>query len=136
MVPCEPALQVALDGGEILADWTDPDRTAAGLRRYSPADARAFRAVNDELRALGAQLQPLFLELPPDTQASGLRQAGELLRLGRRLRGVRGRDVEGLTRMLTGSLGQFIDTRFESRQTKALLLANNLYGKHGGPCVC
>ena len=133
MVPCEPALQVALDGGEVLADWANPDRTAAGLQRYSPADARAFRAVHDELRALGARLQPLFLELPPDTRAGGLRQAGELLRLGRRLRGVRGRDVEGLTRLLTGSLGQFIDTRFESRQAKALLLANNLYGKHGGP---
>ena len=35
--------------------------------------------------------------------------------------------------MLTGSLGQFIDARFESRPAKALLLANNLYGKHGGP---
>ena len=57
----------------------------------------------------------------------------ELLRLGRRLRGVRGRDLEGLTTLLTGSLGQFIDARFESRQAKALLLANNLYGKHGGP---
>src|SRR5262249_30779371 len=31
------------------------------------------------------------------------------------------------------SLGRFIDARFESRQAKALLLANNLYGKHGGP---
>src|ERR1700758_3695355 len=45
MVPCEPALQVALDGGEVLADWADPARTAAGLARYSPADARAYQAV-------------------------------------------------------------------------------------------
>ena len=42
MVPCEPALQVALDDGEVLADWNDPERTAAGIARYSPADARAF----------------------------------------------------------------------------------------------
>jgi phytoene dehydrogenase-like protein len=133
MIPCEPALQVALDDGEVVADWNDPDRTAAGLERYSPADARAFRAVHAELRALAARLQPLFLELPPDTRAAGLRRASEVLRLGRRLRGLRGTDVEGLTRLLTGSLGQFIDTRFESRPAKALLLANNLYGKHGGP---
>jgi hypothetical protein len=46
---------------------------------------------------------------------------------------VRGRELEGLTTLLTGSLGQFIDSRVESRQAKALLLANNLYGKHGGP---
>ena len=77
--------------------------------------------------------QPLFLDLPPDTRATGLRGGRELLRLGRRLRGVHGRELEGLTTLLTGSLGQFIDSRFESRQAKALLLANNLYGKHGGP---
>jgi len=73
------------------------------------------------------------MELPPDTRATGLRRVSEALRVGRHLRGLRGTDVEGLTRMLTGSLGQFIDERFESRQAKALLLANNLYGKHGGP---
>lgn len=133
MVPCEPALQVALDDGEVVADWNDPERTAAGLARYSPADARAFREVHDELRRLAARLQPLFMELPPDTRAAGLRRVSEALRVGRHLRGLRGTDVEGLTRMLTGSLGQFIDARFESRQAKALLLANNLYGKHGGP---
>ncbi|MGP8001030.1 MAG: phytoene desaturase family protein [Streptosporangiaceae bacterium] len=133
MVPCEPALQVALDGGEVVADWADPARTAAGLARYSPADARAYQAVHAELRELAARLQPLFTELPPDTRAGRLRGLGEAVRLGRHLRGLRGTDIEGLTRMLTGSLGQFIDTRFESRQAKALLLANNLYGKHGGP---
>ena len=117
----------------MLADWNDPERTAAGIARYSPADARAFREVHDELRRLATRLQPLFMELPPDTRATGLRRVSEALRVGRHLRGLRGTDVEGLTRMLTGSLGQFIDERFESRQAKALLLANNLYGKHGGP---
>jgi len=85
------------------------------------------------MRRLAARLQPLFMELPPDTRATGLRRVSEALRVGRHLRGLRGTDVEGLTQMLTGSLGQFIDGRFESRQAKALLLANNLYGKHGGP---
>ena len=133
MVPCEPALQVALDGGEVVAAWNDARRTAAGIERFSPADARAFVAADAELRALAARLQPLFTELPPDTRATGLRGCRELLRLGRRLRGVRGRELEGLTTLLTGSLGQFIDARFSSPQAKALLLANNLYGKHGGP---
>jgi phytoene dehydrogenase-like protein len=133
MVPCEPALQVALAGGEVVAAWNDPARTAAEIGRFSPADARSYLAADAELKALAARLQPLFLDLPPDTRATGLRGGRELLRLGRRLRGVRGRELEGLTTLLTGSLGQFIDSRFSSRQAKALLLANNLYGKHGGP---
>ncbi len=133
MVPCEPALQVALDGGEVVAAWNDPARTAAEIARFCAADARAYLAADAELRGLAARLQPLFMELPPDTRATGLRGYRELLRLARGLRGVRGRELEGLTVLLTGSLGQFIDARFESRQAKALLLANNLYGKHGGP---
>jgi phytoene dehydrogenase-like protein len=133
MIPCEPALQVALDDGEVLAAWGDTARTAAEIRRFSAADARAFVAADAELRALAARLQPLFMQLPPDTKATGLRGYRELLRLGRSLRGVRGAELDGLTRLLTGSLGQFVDARFESRQAKALVLANNLYGKHGGP---
>jgi phytoene dehydrogenase-like protein len=133
MIPCEPSVQVALDDGEVLAAWSDTARTAAEIRRFSPADARAFLAADRELRALAARLQPLFMKLPPDTRATGLRGYRELLRLGRSLRGVRGTELDGLTRLLTGSLGQFIDARLESPQARALLLANNLYGKHGGP---
>jgi len=133
MVPCEPAVQVALEGGEVLAAWADSDRTAAEISRYSAADARAFAAADEELRALAGRLQPLFMRMPPDTRATGLRGVAEVVRLGRELRGVRGAELDGLTRLLTGSLGQFIDARFESRQAKALMLANNLYGKHGGP---
>jgi phytoene dehydrogenase-like protein len=133
MVPCEPALQVALDSGEVVAAWSDPARTAAEIARFSAADARAYLAADEELKGLAARLQPMFMELPPDTRATGLRGGRELLRLARRMRGVTGHEIEGLTTLLTGSLGQFVDARFESRQAKALLLANNLYGKHGGP---
>jgi phytoene dehydrogenase-like protein len=133
MVACEPSVQVALDDGEVLALWADAGRTAAEIGRFSRADARAFLAADTELRALAARLQPLFTQLPPDTRATGLRGYRELLRLGRSLRRVRGTELDGLTRLLTGSLGQFIDARLESPQAKALLLANNLYGKHGGP---
>lgn len=133
MIPCEPAVQVALDDGEVLAAWGNADQTAAEISRFSAADSRAFVAADLELRALARRLQPLFMQLPPDTRASRLRGVRELLRLGGSMRGVRGAELEGLTRLLTGSLGQFVDARFESRQAKALLLANNLYGKHGGP---
>ena len=86
-----------------------------------------------ELRQLSARLQPLLTELPPDTRAGTLRGAAELVRMARRLRGLRGTDFEGLTRLISSSLGDYIDAHFTSPQVKALLLANNLYGKHGGP---
>jgi len=133
MIPCEPAVQVALDGGEVVADWTDPERTRAEIGRFSPRDARAFEEATAELRRLAACLQPLLTELPPDTRAGSWRGAAELARVAARMRGLRAADVEGLTRLVSSSLGEFIDARFTSPQAKALLLANNLYGKHGGP---
>jgi len=126
-------VQVAVDGGEVLAHWNDPARTRAEIARYSERDARAFADVTAELRQLSARLQPLLTELLPDTGARSLRAAGELVRLGARLRGLRGSDLEGLTRLVSSSIGDYIDARFTSPQVKALLLANNLYGKHGGP---
>src|SRR5262249_58433582 len=101
--------------------------------RYSAGDAAAFEDATRELRQLSARLQPMLTELPPDTRAGTLRGAAELIRMGGRLRGVRGTDIEGLTRLVSSSLGDYIDARFTSPQVKALLLANNLYGKHGGP---
>lgn len=86
MVPCEPALQVALEGGEVLAAWNDPARTTAEIARFSARDARAYRALDDERRGLASRLQPLFVEMPPDTRATGVRRWSELLRAGRRLR--------------------------------------------------
>ncbi len=133
MVPCEPALQVALEGGTVVAHWNEVERTAAELKPFSERDAHAFVDADAELRHLAARLQPLFMELPPDTRGSRLQRYRDAARIGRRLRGTTGEDVEGLTRLLTGSLGQFIDSHFESREAKALMLANNLYGKHGGP---
>src|SRR5258706_1535980 len=133
MGPCEPAVQVALEGGELLANWTDPARTRTEIERYSTRDAAAFEDATRELRQLSARLQPMLTELPPDTRAGTLRGVAELIRMGGRLRGVRGTDIEGLTRLVSSSLGDYIDARFTSPQVKALLLANNLYGKHGGP---
>lgn len=133
MVPCRPGVQVALASGEVLADWGNADRTAAEIARFSARDATAFRLLHSELRVLAARLEPLFADSPPDTRATGWRRLGDALHLGRRFWGFTGAEAEGLTRMLTGSLGELIDARFESEPVKALLLANNLYGKHGGP---
>jgi len=133
MLPCEPALQVALDDGRVVAQWENVEQTAAEIEPYSRRDARSFVQVDQELRRLAASLQPLFMEPPPDTRATRLRSVSELGRLAWRMRHITGRDIEGLTRMLTASLGEFIDARFESDEAKALVLANNLYGKHGGP---
>ena len=133
MIAADPGLQVALPGGAVLPWWTDERRTHDELARFSRRDADRFFEMDRELKELAAFLQPFFLEPPPDTGATGLSGWLELLRVGRRFRGLDGRRIQDLITFLTGSLEQFLDRYFESDEVKRLILANNLYGKHGGP---
>lgn len=137
MVACEPGVQVALRdaGGDasVAAWWSGHERMRAELGRIAPRDVERFFETEKELLGLAAWLQPFFLEPPPDVDARGYHRWLEGLRLLRRFRGIGGGDVAGLLRFLTGSLGEFLDRRFESDTLKRLILANSLYGKHGGP---
>lgn len=133
MVACDPGVQAAFDDGEVVAWWSDEARMRAELARIAPHDVDAFFAIERELKRLAAYLQPFFLEAPPDVHATGVARLSELWRGYRRFRGIRGDDISGLMRFLTGSLGEFLERRFESDRLKRLILSNSLYGKHGGP---
>lgn len=133
MVACEPGVQAALPDGRVVSWWGDRNKLAAHLREIAPADVDAFFALDDELRRLALYLQPFFLNPPPDPERQGLARIGELWRMAKPFKGIAGRDVAGLTRFMTMSLGDLLDERFESDAIKRLILSNSLYGKHGGP---
>jgi len=133
MVACEPGVQAAYDDGDVVAWWSDERKMRSELQRIAPGDVTRFFDAEAELKRLAAYLQPFFLEAPPDLHATGLARVKELWRGYRRFRSVTGDDISGLTRFLTGSLGEFLDRRFESDKLKRLILSNSLYGKHGGP---
>lgn len=133
MIAADPGLQIALPGGRVLPWWSEQRKTHEELARYSRKDADTFFRVDEDLKKLARYLQPFFLEPPPRTEATGLAGVLEVLRVGRRFRGLNGRQISDLIAFLTGSLEQFLDRYFESEEIKRLMLANNLYGKHGGP---
>jgi len=133
MTPCSPSLQVPLGGRGVIRWWQDPERTAAELAEHSAGDARAFVRLDRDLQRLARTLQPFFLEPPPDLDRRGLGGLLELLRVGRRLRSFSGPDLTSMIEFLSGSLGDFLDRHFESEAARALVLANSVYGKHGGP---
>ncbi|MBB4633711.1 phytoene desaturase family protein [Sphingosinicella soli] len=133
MIGSDPLLAVGLEPGRILRWWADPQRAADEIRAISPRDAEAFLRVERELKALAAYLQPFFLEPPPDLAARGLDRVREAWRLFRRFRRLKGEETSRLVNFLTGSLGDYLDRHFESEDVKRMFLANNVYGKHGGP---
>lgn len=133
MVPCDPFLQVPLQDGGIIRWWPESERTAAEIAKFSARDAKAFLRVEQQLKKLARYLQPFFLEPPPQIGGKGLEGLAELLRVAKRFRSITTDEIGELVSFLTGSLGEFLDRNYESSEAKTLFLANNVYGKHGGP---
>ena len=133
MVPCDPALVVPFPDGQVVPWWADRARAIQEFRTLSARDAETFVRVDEQLKKLARYLQPFFLEPPPEPSFRGAEGWWELLRVGKRFRGMTGEEVAQLVSFLTGSLGDFLDRNYESEKMKTMFLANNLYGKHGGP---
>ena len=133
MIPCDPAIQVAFPGGRVVPWWAERERAVQEFRKYSVKDADTFVRVDDQLKKLARYLQPFFLEPPPELDTQSFAGWSDLFRVGRRFKGIRGREIAELISFLTGSLGEFLDRNYESETIKTMYLANNVYGKHGGP---
>ena len=133
MVPCDPSLQVPFFDGSVLPWWAQRERAAAEFSKISVKDAQTFIRVDQQLKTLASYLQPFFLEPPPNPGTDSVAGWADLLRVGQRFRKISSREIAELISFLTGSLGEFLDRNYESEKIKTLFLANNVYGKHGGP---
>ena len=133
MVPCDPAIQVAFPDGRVIPWWAERDRAVSEFRKHCPRDAETFVEMDERLKKLARYLQPFFLEPPPEVDAKSVAGWSDLLRVGKRFRNISSAEISQLISFLTGSLGEFLDRNYESDVIKTLFLANNVYGKHGGP---
>ena len=133
MVPCDPAIQVPFPDGHVVPWWADRERAKAEFKKISAKDAETFIQVDDRLKKLARYLQPFFMEPPPEIDTRSMRGWTDLFRVGRKFRGISSDEVSQLISFLTGSLGEFLDHNYESEKIKTMFLANNVYGKHGGP---
>jgi len=133
MVPCDPSILVAFDDGTVLPWWAERERAVAEFKNISPRDGETFVRVDDKLKKIARYFQPFFLEPPPNIRAAGLAGFAELLRAGKRFSGISSDEIADIISFFTGSLGEFLDRTYESEKMKTLMLANNVYGKHGGP---
>jgi len=133
MVACDPAVQVPFPDGRTIRLFLDVQQTIEEIHKFSLRDASTFARLHDQLKKIARYLQPFFLEPPPNIGSRGLDAVWELLRVGKRFRKISGDEISQLVSFLTGSLGEFLDRNFESENVKTMYLANNVYGKHGGP---
>jgi phytoene dehydrogenase-like protein len=133
MVPCDPALQVPFPDGQVVPWWAERAKAVREFEKISARDAKRFVQVDEQLKKLARYLQPFFMEPPPEIDTRSIRGWAGLLRVGKRFSGITNGEVAQLVAFLTGSLAEFLDRNYEAEKMKTMFLANNVYGKHGGP---
>jgi phytoene dehydrogenase-like protein len=104
------------EDGSSLCIHRDPHRTAEEIRRFSPADARAYIDLANTLESLMDMAVPFMNTNPVRPQVGGiLRGAAHAARHPKRL--------GPLGHFFSASHAAFVDERFTDRRVKALLAA-------------
>ncbi|MEA2675474.1 MAG: hypothetical protein QOI92_2666 [Chloroflexota bacterium] len=104
-IELDPSMVYLHPEGESIAFWRDPNRTAAEIRRFSPADAGAYRELVRILEAAFACGLPLMNAHP---HRPGIATLARVARAAGRHR----RTLSQLPGLFTGSLIEAVDERF------------------------
>ncbi|HEX6469244.1 MAG TPA: NAD(P)/FAD-dependent oxidoreductase [Streptosporangiaceae bacterium] len=113
-----------------------PDGAAerrAEIAKFSDKDADAYPEWDAWMAGLGRILGPLLDQIPPKL---GSRRPADLLRqaaLLRRLRSVDVRSAVDITRLLTASIADLVEDRFESDALRGVLSVSGVIGTWAGP---
>ena len=133
LVRPDPSAVSLLPGGGTLTLWSDPARTASELQRYSPTDARAWRAFGERVSRLAGFLQAMYEGPAPEPLASGATELLAMLGLGRKVRALGSDGIIDLLRTLPMSVADVLDETFENPALKGLVATSGVTRLVQGP---
>lgn len=119
--------------GRYLMMCDDPQRRRAGVARFSARDADEIERWDAWLGRLGALLGPMLTQVPPRL---GSKRPGDLLaalRVAWRFRKLDERGVGDVTRLMTMSVADLLEERFESDALRGVLAVSGVIGTWAGP---
>jgi phytoene dehydrogenase-like protein len=119
--------------GRYLMMCDDPARRAAQIAKFSARDAEEIPRWDAWLGRLGALLGPLLTQVPPRL---GSKRPGDLLaalRVAWRFRGLDAGGVGDVTRLMTMSVADLLEERFESDAVRGALAVSGVIGTWAGP---
>lgn len=111
----------------------DPARRHAAVAALSPKDAEALVEWDAWLGRLGAAVGPLLGNVPPRLGSHRPRDLWAQMRLAWRLRGLGEEGVADLTRLMTMSVADLLEERFESARLRGVLAVSGIIGTWAGP---
>jgi len=119
--------------GDGLVFWSDPARTAAGLRRLSTKDADAYPSFDQKVRALASFLAHLNAVTPPDLKSPSIGDALSGVKLGKAFRDLGTRAGREVIRAIPMAVADFVGEAFETDSVRAAVASRAVLFTAMGP---
>lgn len=119
--------------GRYLMMCDDPVRRHAEVAKFSPRDADELERWDAWLGRLGGVLGPLLTQVPPRIGSKRPRDLLSLFRLAWKLRKLDEAGVADVTRLMTMSVADLLEERFESDALRGVLSVSGVIGTWAGP---
>jgi len=119
--------------GRYLMMCDDPARRFEQIAKFSRADAEEMVRWDDWLGRLAAVLGPMLTAVPPRIGSRRPRDLLATLATAWRLRRLDQRGVGDLTRLMTMSVADLLEERFESSALRGVLAVSGVIGTWAGP---
>ncbi len=129
----DPRLLAIGEDARALPFAVDRVRTAEAIRRFSSHDAQRYPDFCATMERLGTFVSGLLEMTPPSLNASAPAELWELLKIGRRFRGLGKADGYRLLRWAPMAAADLVAEWFESDLLQAAVAARGIFGTAQGP---
>jgi phytoene dehydrogenase-like protein len=124
---------VAYPDGRYLMLPEDKTRRNEQISKFSKKDAAAMEEWDAWLGGLAHILGPLLSVVPPKVGSHSLADRWEAMRLAWRMRGLTVPQVGDITKLMSSSIADLLEERFESPQMRGVLSVSGVIGTWAGP---
>jgi phytoene dehydrogenase-like protein len=129
----DPRLIAVSPDGRALAFSTDEARTAEAIRAFSDVDAAKYSDFCATLVQIGDVLKGLLAMTPPSIDSPSAGELWELLKIGRRFRGLGRTDGFRLLRWMPMAVADLVAEWFTTDLLQAAVAARGIFGTAQGP---
>jgi phytoene dehydrogenase-like protein len=125
-------LSLAADGHPLVL-YSDTGRTQQGIAKYSTKEAANYAEFQRALANIAAVIGHLMQMTPPDIDAPASGNVFDLLKTGRKIRGLDEKDFYRLLRWAPMAVADLVAEWFDNELLRATIAAQGIFGTFLGP---
>ncbi len=125
---CAPTLD-----NRALVLWSDAARAAESIRTFSPADAEQYPRFLQSVASISGVLRAIANAPAPSLDSASAGDLFELLKTGRKFRGLGRQDAYRLLRWMPMAVADLVGEWFESEPLRATVASGGVLGSFLGP---